>query len=834
MLEVKNKKVIREIATTTYRANKKRNLLAVFAMILTTFLIAVVMAVGISYWSTISERQIRMQGMDYDIELSEPKKSQTEKIRSLDIVQYAGVAVKCAVLEQYQGKRLDKIRIYWLDETCWEKQAVPALESYEGNYPQHENEMMLGKNTLKTLGIQNPKIGMKIPLTYATLAKDSKEELFQKDFVLCGWYTDYSGAKRGYISDDFFKTTGVKQTDFTQGSLKITLKNPLYSQKDIVKIQNAISLERNQYISADYDTISNFCKTAVGLVILLLLIFTSGYLFIYNTLYISISKDIRYYGQLKTIGMTSVQLKHMIRLQAAWNSLIGIPLGLLAAALTAKIGIPQFLSMVNPIFSAEDIVLVRPWIFLLAGGFALFANWIGCKQPAKMVGECSAVEALRYTASGRQKNQKRERCGIYSMAWQNLFRDKKQAAVIFLSFTIAISIFLVINVVIRGNDAKRILNEVYSYDLQFKNETTLDDDRQQLLTENKISQIKEIKGVKDVRKVTSAEAVVPYQETVYGGYYKALYQSRYSPGNYEEDMKLYRKDPKLGYFTARFISVDKRGFQILSKHLQKSLDWQDFEKGKYAVAVKYFTQGDHGIPGKTVRFSLPDGKNPTKEHSISIVAVGDAHSNPAFFSGGITPDLIVSESYAKKLISEPFTELIYVEYQESFSEETERKVKAVLEKEKRISYDSKLERYFEMKNSEIQIKILGNSLGFIIAMLAVLNYLNTMAASVQNRAKEFAALESIGMTTGQIRKMLRTEGIAYAGISTLLSFAVGLPISYTVFQGMNVYRLSFSVPWMRNLILFAIVFLLCITAPVLIYQRTQNLSIIDRMRRGQD
>ena len=159
-------------------------------MILTTFLIAVVMAVGISYWSTISERQIRMQGMDYDIELSEPKKSQTEKIRSLDIVQYAGVAVKCAVLEQYQGKRLDKIRIYWLDETCWEKQAVPALESYEGNYPQHENEMMLGKNTLKTLGIQNPKIGMKIPLTYATLAENSKEELFQKDFVLCGWYTD--------------------------------------------------------------------------------------------------------------------------------------------------------------------------------------------------------------------------------------------------------------------------------------------------------------------------------------------------------------------------------------------------------------------------------------------------------------------------------------------------------------------------------------------------------------------------------------------------------------------------------------------------------------------
>ncbi len=37
MLKVKNKKVIREIAGTTYRANKKKNMLTAFAIILTTF-----------------------------------------------------------------------------------------------------------------------------------------------------------------------------------------------------------------------------------------------------------------------------------------------------------------------------------------------------------------------------------------------------------------------------------------------------------------------------------------------------------------------------------------------------------------------------------------------------------------------------------------------------------------------------------------------------------------------------------------------------------------------------------------------------------------------------
>ncbi len=63
------------------------------------------------------------------------------------------------------------------------------------------------------------------------------------------------------------------------------------------------------------------------------------------------------------------------------------------------------------------------------------------------------------------------------MAVQNMFRDKKQAVIIFTSFVIAISIFMVVNTIIHENDAERILNEVYSYDIQFKNETTLDDDR---------------------------------------------------------------------------------------------------------------------------------------------------------------------------------------------------------------------------------------------------------------------------------------------------------------------------------------------------------------------
>ena len=742
---------------------------------MTTFLITVIMAVGGSYWNTISERQIRMAGMDYDIELSEPRQDQVEKIRSMEQVKYAGVAVKCALLEQYQDLLLDKTRLYWLDETCWEKQTIPALESFEGSYPQKEDEIMLGRNTLKAVGIQNPEKGMKMAFTYFTLEEGSNEELLEKEFILSGWYVDYSKSTRGYVSKAFFEKSGVKQTDFTQGTLKITLKNPLYSEKDIEKIQEAIVLNRNQYIDADFDLISNFLIMVTGLCAMLLMIFASGYLFIYNTMYISISKDIRYYGQLKTIGMTSVQLKRMVYRQAIWNAAAGIPLGLLASVAIAKIVIPQLLHIANPAISAGEVVSVRLWVFLLGGGFAFLTNLISCKKPAKMVGDCSPIEAIRFAAgSGKRKKRKRENGGICSMAVQNMFRDTKQAVIIFISFMIAISIFMVVNIVIRENDARHILDETYTYDIQFKNETTLDENRKQLITMDKISQIEAIEGV---------------------------------------------------------ISVDKKGFEIMNQKLGNILNQDDFEQGKTAVALKYFTEGDNGITGKTVQFYFP---GESKMHRITIAAVGGNGVNPAFFAGGSVPDLIVSEAYAKKIRGELFTELINVEYEEAYAKETEQKVRAVFGEDKEISYDSKLERYSEMKNTEMQVKALGNSAGLIIAVLAVLNYLNTIAASVQNRSREFAALESIGMTTGQIKKMLRIEGAGYAAGSISLSLLIGLPVSYFVFDATAPYQISFTVPWMRNLILFIVVFILCIAAPVWIYQRTQNVSVIERLRNCEE
>ena len=59
--------------------------------------------------------------------------------------------------------------------------------------------------------------------------------------------------------------------------------------------------------------------------------------------------------------------------------------------------------------------------------------------------------------------------------------------------------------------------------------------------------------------------------------------------------------------------------------------------------------------------------------------------------------MMVSQEYMNTLMGEPFCELIQVTYDEPFTGKTEKEVKKVFEDETQITYDSKLERYAEMK-----------------------------------------------------------------------------------------------------------------------------------------
>ncbi len=823
MIKVNNTSIVNSVAKKTYRANKKRNILTIFAIILTTFLVLSILGIGIGYWQMISERQIKMNGMDYDIELTEPTDEQVKIARESELVRNAGVSVKCAVVESANNKKLSKIQLYWVDKICWEKQCLPAFDSFVGEYPKNENEVMLSKEALRHMGIKNPKIGMEIEVEYTPLAENVQMTNTRNcTFSLSGYYTDFTGAAKGYVSDIFYQGTGAKQTDFTQGTLKLTLKNPLYSKQTILSLQEQFHIANNQIINADYDSINTFIKTVLVLVGLLIMIFASGYLFIYNTLYISVSKDIRYYGQLKTIGMTSVQLKKVVYSQAVKTSCWGIPIGLIIGYLVSVRLIPIVLAIKNPELAKTATFSYYPRLLIVAAVFSLLTVFASCKKPAMIAGKCSPIEAIRYNTE-KSKGYKTQN-GIKWMAWRNIFRDKKKAIIVLSSFIVSMVIFFTINVIIKENDSKSILDEIYSYDLQLVNETFLESDKSAITRED-IVKITKIGGVKDARIIYSAIITVPYQKDVFGDFYKELYQSRYSPGNYDEDILAYKNGKNTeGFFDSKIIGIDQNELKILTEEAGIKIDEQKFDKGEIALTCGWLSITPTDAVGKDVSFSLMDNAQEQKIHIAGVV------DDPSYFASGYTPSIIVSENMFMKLVDEPAIELAYIDYNNSFDEKPEKQLKNIFVDTKDVSYDSKLDLYYDMLDSEMQIRIWGNGIGIIIAILSIMNYINMMVAGVENRQKEFAVLESIGMTKRQIRKVLIWEGVGYATISSVMSIIIGIPLSYIVFMSMNIYGINFSIPILSNLILFVGILLVCVIVPPVIYQSLCKGTVLERMR----
>lgn len=825
MIKVDNQHIVQKVAKQTYCANRKRNMITILAVILTTFLLISVIGIGIAYWQMISERQVKMNGMDYDLELSEPTEKQVQIAKDMDLVKYAGVCVKCAILDSANNRNVSKIQLYWLDDTCFQEQCLPAFDSMTGTYPAKEEEVLLSAEALRDMGVADPKIGMDINVTYTPLTGQLSDGTSVDDtFKLSGYYTDFTGNARGYVSTAFYQVTGAKQTDFTQGTLKVTLKNPFYDQKTILSMQKDFDLSHRQYLSADYDSIRGFIKTAAVLMGLLILIFLSGYLFIHNTLYISVSKDIRYYGQLKTIGMTSVQIKKVIYKQASWNACVGIPLGLLVGYLVSIKLIPAMLQIQNSEMAATASFTYYPLLFVLAAVFSMITIYASSRKPAHMAGNCSPIEAIRFTEGG--VNASRSENGLSSMAWRNMFRDKKKAVFVLGSFIISMTIFFTINVVIKENDSKMILKELYSYDLRLVNETVPEEPKN-TITEHNVKQIEALNGVAGTRSVYSAYIDVPYQEDVFGSFYKDLYQSRYAPGNYDEDMAMYKSKQDIhGFFDSKIIGIDDTELKIRLEEADLKIDINKFHKGEIVLTSDFITIRPEDAVGKTVSFSW----NNTNQ-SAQIAGIVD---DPSEFASGCTPVLIVSKEWYEQMAADPVIELVYVDYTTSFDQTTEKQVKNIFAEAKDVSTNSKLSRYHDMLSSEKQIRVLGNGVGLIIAFLAILNYINMMVSGVENRKKEFATLESIGMTAKQIKRVLVKEGLGYAAISIFASLLVGIPVSYLVFQSMNLYQISYVVPILSNLILFGSITLVCVLVPSVIYSISNKGPVLERLRVSDD
>lgn len=74
-----------------------------------------------------------------------------------------------------------------------------------------------------------------------------------------------------------------------------------------------------------------------------------------------------------------------------------------------------------------------------------------------------------------------------------------------------------------------------------------------------------------------------------------------------------------------------------------------------------------------------------------------------------------------------------------------------------LDYESKATYAAEFEGFRGMFLMLGGALSFIVGLVGVLNFFNAVLTGIITRRREFAVLQSIGMTGGQLKKMLVLE-----------------------------------------------------------------------------
>ena len=494
----RNKGATKKVEKGMMKANRTRNLFAVFAIVLTTFMITTVFSLGINYMENMELMQVRTAGTSADVSLALPTTEQEQQIKSLDYVKTIGTQYMVgSVAEKNDEGRELSIALQYYDTTEWENHYQDAINNINGSYPTQENEIMLSEDALAQLGIETPTLNMEIPLSYYD--KNGQQE---KTFTLSGWFHSYTGVGMGFVSKSYCTNAGYTLQE--DGVLSLSLNK---MPDDFWHIQDDVQLNEDQAFHGAVSMSSSNGSVIAMVILLVLFIVGSGYLLIYNVLYISIAKDTRFYGLMKTIGTTQAQIKTLVKKQALKFACIGIPVGILLATVVSFGIVPVFLQQgfVEGKSAMDAEVFFHPSIYILSIIFSAITVWISCNAPAKKAAKISPVEALRYQnfAPSKKKSRNSTNGGKLSvMAFHNVFRDKKRAILVFLSLFMGITVILGVNGVVGSIKGENFIEEYYDYNFEYIDTqfTQYERDTKELpqFDEHFIEQIENIDGVENV------------------------------------------------------------------------------------------------------------------------------------------------------------------------------------------------------------------------------------------------------------------------------------------------------------------------------------------------
>lgn len=882
-----NGAAIRRLSARSLKNNRIRNLFAMMAIILTGVLFTAVFSLTSGIMQVTQEEIMQEVGGKFHAGLKEATKEQFEKVIQDPLIKEYNYNIFIGIADNIV-KRSAELR--YLPEEDWLENMFVSLE--EGRLPVERNEIIVDTFILDELGLPH-ELGVNVPIRFSFQGKEIEEE-----FVVCGYYEgnyvahaselflseNYWKELKGGLTDEDFKAWGkVHLEEKAVGLMTVNLffyqdsnledkvctviRNAGYEPGTELKYGVNWAYVRNRVESVDMSTI-----LLLGAVIVIILI--TGYLIIYNIFQISVIGDIRFYGLLKTIGTTKQQIHRLVRRQAAVLSAAGIPIGLIIGYGIGKIILP--LSMQIDDGTRGHISLAfNPWIFVFSAFFSALTVFISCRKPGKIAGSVSPIEAVKYTGAENVRKKEKKNCkrksGIeekkqhnhfraVSMAVASLGRNKRSTVTVIAALSFSMILLALITTAVTNFRLDRYMEQRIAGDylLGHINEMLSSPRSGEITIEPEYLSLADAqKGIEGRN-----EMWVRYgnrllmDEKAREQYRKLDAEGKLRREIYVEE-KLERmlsgEENNMGGF---FYGYSEELLQNL-KVLEGTLDIEKFLSGDYILlgtmlGESHISAEEHAyhpgdkvtvesITDASVCYDVKDETGETvdvryenlasKEYEVmAIVEIPASMNLHRYFTNACDVVLPLPDIVERG-------ELFAVSYQieDEYQKDFESALKAYSDAHPEMGYVSKDSLRQEFEKMLTIIASLGIALCVVIAIVGMLNFINAMVTEVISRRREFAMLQSIGMTNEQLRKILVCEGVCYVAISGSIAFVVGAPLSWFVLKALNQVLLFFEYRF-RILPFFMLMPALvgvAMLTPILAHRNLQKKSIVERLREAE-
>lgn len=538
-----------------------------------------------------------------------------------------------------------------------------------------------------------------------------------------------------------------------------------------------------------YTTSELDATTVLIVAVILIMIILSGYLIIYNIFLIAITSDIHYYGLLKTIGMTNRQLKKMVLRQALFLSVIAIPVGMLLGYLISYFVVPL---IANNMLTDACKVYPNGFVFLACAVFAWITVRISCAKPCRIIRKISPVEAVKFSDCPVEKLSKHKKAKWvtpFSMAWENLKRNKKRTTAVLLSMVLSVLMINVTVSIVSCFDEDKYISMFAGSDFSIADATLYN-----------LSAIdKNLEGVsaQDMEALRAMDGV-----TESGAIYMEESEQKLEGDAWERMKKIYEEhtdwyvqspDEKEWWdscvydrkeISSHLYGVDELIFHALELETDK-VDWNTFCSGDYAIVSSMLDSDGNDADlalyqvGEKIPVQLPDGS--TKEYEV--IGIGDVpYVMGPMHSHGMDIYITIPAAEYLKVVPQAKgalqfminVEKEYLEADEAYVEQYCNVTNQKLDFKSRKMY---LQEFKDMVNMFL---IVGGALSAILALIGILNFINLTYTSIHERKQELKILWSVGMTKKQIASMLSFEGMLRMGLAFVLVLTVGQLLNYYV------------------------------------------------------